>query len=79
LEQSGKNAEAGAEFERAAAAARGDAERDSYRADAARAYTAAADTAKALAIWQALAADEQSPLSAEAKLRAGELSAKPAG
>jgi predicted negative regulator of RcsB-dependent stress response len=79
LEQSGKNAEAGAEYERAAGAARGDVERDSYRADAARAFTAAGDTAKAVSIWQALAANEESPVSAEAKLRIGELTAKPAG
>jgi len=77
LEQSSKNAEAAAEFERAAEAARGDIERDSYRADAARAYAAAGDTAKALAIWQGLAADEQSAASGEAKLRIGELTAKP--
>jgi predicted negative regulator of RcsB-dependent stress response len=77
LEQASKNADAGAEYERAAAASRGDIERDSYRADAARAYTAAGDTAKALAIWQSLAADEQGVVSGEAKLRIGELSAKP--
>jgi hypothetical protein len=78
LEQTNKNAEAATEYERAAEASRGDIERDSYRADAARAYAAAGDTAKALAIWQALAADEQSPASGEAKLRIGELTAKPA-
>jgi len=78
FEQSNKSAEAGAEYERAAAAARGNVERDSYRADAARAYTAAGDTTKALAIWNALAADEQSPVSGEAKLRVGELTAKAA-
>jgi hypothetical protein len=78
LEQSSKSAEAAAEYERAADAARGDVERHMYRADAARAYTAAADTAKALAVWRALAADEQSAASGEAKLRIGELTAKPA-
>ncbi|MGQ0639435.1 MAG: tetratricopeptide repeat protein [Gemmatimonadaceae bacterium] len=78
LEQSSQNAEAAAEYERAAEAARGDIERDSYRADAARAYTAAGDTTEALAIWRALSANEQSPVSGEAKLRIGELTAKPA-
>jgi predicted negative regulator of RcsB-dependent stress response len=77
-EQAGRAAQAAAEYERAAEAARGDVERDTYRADAARAYGVAGDTAKALAIWQALAADEQSALSSEAKLRIGELTAKPA-
>lgn len=77
-EQVGKAADAAAEYDRAAAASRGAVERDTYRADAARAYTTAGDTAKALAIWQALAADEQSALNSEAKLRIGELTAKPA-
>ena len=77
-EQAGKAAQAAAEYERAAEASRGAVERDSYRADAARAYATAGDTAKAVAIWQALAADEQSALSSEAKLRIGELTAKPA-
>jgi len=77
-EQAGKAAQAAAEYERAAVASRGAVERDTYRADAARAYATAGDTAKAVAIWQALAADEQSALSSEAKLRIGELTAKPA-
>jgi len=77
-EQAGKAAQAAAEYERAADASRGAVERDTYRADAARAYATAGDTAKAVAIWQALAADEQSALSSEAKLRIGELTAKPA-
>lgn len=76
-EQAGKPAQAAAEYERAADASRGAVERDGYRGDAARAYTAAGDTAKALAIWQALASDEQSAMNSEAKLRIGELTAKP--
>lgn len=76
-EQAGRSAEAAAEYERAAETARGDVERDSYKADAARAYAAAGDSTKALAIWQALAADERSALASEAKLRIGELTAKP--
>ncbi len=77
LEQLNKSAEAAAEYERAAAMSRGAVERDIYRGDAARAYTAAGQAAKALEIWRALAADEQSPISAEARLRIGELTAKP--
>lgn len=77
LEQLNKPAEAAVEYERAAEAARGNVERDSYRADAARAYATGGQTAKALTIWQALAADEQSPMAPEARLRIGELSAKP--
>lgn len=77
-EQANRSGQAAAEYERAASASRGDVERDTYRADAARAYAAAGDTTKALAIWQALAGDDQSPMSAEAKLRIGELTAKPA-
>jgi tetratricopeptide (TPR) repeat protein len=77
LEQLNKPAEAAVEYEQAAQVARGSTERDSYRADAARAYTAAGQPAKALTIWQALAADEQSPMGPEARLRIGELTAKP--
>jgi outer membrane PBP1 activator LpoA protein len=79
LEQASKPAEAAAEFERAASAARGDAERDAFRADAARAYALAGDKDKAAAIWRELASDESSAMNAEAKLRLGELTAKPIG
>ena len=46
-------------------------------ASAARAYTAAAKPEAAVAIWQALAEDDDSPVQAEAKLRLGELQAAP--
>ncbi|HJU74856.1 MAG TPA: tetratricopeptide repeat protein [Gemmatimonadaceae bacterium] len=77
LEQLSKPAEAAAEYERAAETAHGTVERDMYRADAARAYTTAGQKEKALQIWQTLANDERSPMQPEAKLRIGELTAKP--
>jgi predicted negative regulator of RcsB-dependent stress response len=52
--------------------------REQYKANAARAFTYAGDTTQAVAQWTALAADEISPLAAEAHLRLGELTAKPA-
>jgi hypothetical protein len=41
--------------------------------------TYAGDTAQAVSLWTGLANDETSPLAAEAHLRLGELTAKPAG
>jgi len=49
-----------------------------YKADAARAYTNAADTTHAVAIWRDLAKNDASPQAAEAHLRIGELTVKPA-
>lgn len=49
-----------------------------HRAAQARALTAAGKRAEALAIWQDLAKDENSPFVLEAKLRIGELQATPA-
>ena len=48
-----------------------------YQADAARDYMAAGKTEDAKAIWTELAKDETGPLAAEAKVRLGELLAKP--
>ena len=53
------------------------ADKAEYRADAARNYAAAGKTDQAKAIWTELAKDETSPLAAEARVRLGELSAKP--
>jgi tetratricopeptide (TPR) repeat protein len=53
------------------------ADKAEYRADAARNYGAAGKTDQAKAIWTDLAKDETSPLAAEARVRLGELSAKP--
>jgi predicted negative regulator of RcsB-dependent stress response len=48
-----------------------------YRATAARDYMAAGRTAEAKAIWTELAKDESGPVAAEARVRLGELDAKP--
>lgn len=74
----GNFAEAGAAYERAAQAARFEGERAQLRADAARAYTLAGNTAKAIEIWEAEAANESSPVVGEARVRLGELTARPA-
>ena len=76
--QLGKFAEAAAHYRKAADATRFKAERASYLADAARNLTAAKDTAAARQIWQDIAGDETSPLAAEARVRLGELTARPA-
>jgi predicted negative regulator of RcsB-dependent stress response len=75
-----KNAPSAAkEFERAADASTRELEKANQRAKAARAYMAGGDTAKARQIWADLAADEAVPsVAAEAKVRLGELTAKPA-
>lgn len=75
-----KNAASAAkEFEKAAELADRDIERASQRARAARAYMTAGDTAKARQIWADLAADESIPsVAAEAKVRLGEMTARPA-
>ena len=53
-------------------------DRENYLANAARSLTAAKDTAAARQIWQELAKDETSNLAPEARIRLGELSARPA-
>jgi predicted negative regulator of RcsB-dependent stress response len=75
LEQSGKNAEAAAEYLKAAQATALPSERESYRSDAARAHVAAGQKDEALAIWRDIAADQASALNSEALLRVGELTA----
>ena len=78
LEQSGKPAEAAAEYEKAAAASTTDIGKASYQSDAARAYVAAGNVEAAKRIWEALTSDTN-PLAGEAKVRLGELRAKPIG
>jgi len=78
LEQSGKAADASAEYLRAADAAVTESDKGQYRSDAARTLAAAGKKDEALKIWKAMADDETNPFSAEAKLRIGELSAAPA-
>lgn len=75
-----KNAPSAAQaYEKAAGLSTGVLEKATQRAHAARAYMVGGDTAKAREIWAELAADEKSPsVAAEAKVRLGELTAKPA-
>lgn len=79
LEQSGKPAEAAAEFERAAGASTTDIGKASYQSEAARAHVTAGNVEAAKRIWQALATDDTNPMAGEAKVRLGEISAKPIG
>jgi predicted negative regulator of RcsB-dependent stress response len=53
------------------------ADKAQYQASAARDYAAAGKVAEAKAIWTELAKDETSPMAAEARIRLGELEAKP--
>jgi predicted negative regulator of RcsB-dependent stress response len=53
------------------------ADKAQYQAAAARDYMAAGKTAEAVAIWTELAKDETSPVAPEARVRLGELEAKP--
>lgn len=73
-----KPAQAAAAYLAAAERARFDADADAARANAARALTAAADTAGAVKIWTLLAGKEKSLEAAEARIRLGELTVKPA-
>ena len=65
------------QYKLAAQATRFPAEKIEFRASAARTYMAAGKTAKAKAIWTELAKDDTGPAAAEAKVRLGELDAKP--
>jgi predicted negative regulator of RcsB-dependent stress response len=79
LEQAGKFADAAATYEKAAARAPYKIDHDVYMANAARALTTAGKTEEAKKIWSALAKDDQSGASAEARVRLGELEAKSGG
>jgi predicted negative regulator of RcsB-dependent stress response len=72
----GDHAGAAADFEAAAAATVLDAERDSYRMEAARAFVLAGDTASAERIYSDVAGREDSAYAGEARLRLGEIKAK---
>lgn len=78
-EGQGKYAEAAAAYLRAASDARFDADKVSYRADAARVLGAGGQVAEAVKLWQAIADDPTSPLADEARVRLGELTVAPAG
>jgi predicted Zn-dependent protease len=79
FEQIGKPAEAAAEYLEAAKYALSETEADAFRADAARRFASAGDSSAARRIWAELAEKESSPVAGEARLRLGELNAKPAG
>ena len=65
------------QYKLAAAATRFPLDKGEYQAAAARAYAAGGKAAEAKAIWTELAKDETSPSAAEARVRLGELEAKP--
>lgn len=73
----GKHADAAKLYEQAAGTAPV-GQRDELRASAARAYQAAGNSDAARKIWTELAANEQSALVDEARVRLGELAGKPA-
>ena len=75
-----KNAPTAAkEYEKAAEMSQLPLEKATQRARAARAYMVAGDTAKARQIWADLAVDMKNPsVAAEAKVRLGEMTARPA-
>ncbi|HVZ48019.1 MAG TPA: tetratricopeptide repeat protein [Gemmatimonadaceae bacterium] len=70
--------EAADHYLKAADVAEFPADQDSYRADAARLLEIAGKADSAKGIWSKLAANLDSPVSTEAKVRLGELEAKPA-
>jgi tetratricopeptide (TPR) repeat protein len=73
----GKYADAAKIYEDAVKDATGASERAQLQADAARAYQAAGDKAAALKIWTELAALQAQGIADEARVRVGELAAKP--
>lgn len=77
--QAGKGGDAAKAYERAAAATSFENEKSFQLSKAARAYQAAGDTAKAREAWTALLNDPKAQtVAAEARVRIGELTAKPA-
>ena len=65
------------DYKRAAQATRFPFDKGEYQATAARDLMAAGKIAEAKAIWTELVKDESSPVAAEARVRLGELDAKP--
>ncbi len=70
--------DAAKQYEAAAGVARFDADKQSARAMAARAYQAGGDKPAATKIWTDLLADPKSTFASEAQIRLGELQATPA-
>jgi tetratricopeptide (TPR) repeat protein len=78
-ENLGQFEEAAGEYERAAEIARFPRDRLTYQAMAARAYGSAGRGEEALAIWRELESEPTQFLANEARVRIGELSARPEG
>ncbi len=76
-EQLKKFGEAAKEYEAAAEVARFKADGERYRSLAAKAYLSGGDSAKAKAIWTELGADSKGTVAGEARVRLGEMTAKP--
>ncbi len=77
--QADKAAAAAASYQKAADAARSDANKAFQQSKAARAFLAAGDTTSARTIWQSLVQDPKDQgVAAEARVRLGEIEAKPA-
>ncbi|HEU4989761.1 MAG TPA: tetratricopeptide repeat protein [Gemmatimonadaceae bacterium] len=77
--QAGKAADAAASYQKAAGVANSDDEKAYQQSKAARAFLTAGDTASAAKLWQSLANDPKAQgVSAEARVRLGEIEAKPA-
>ena len=75
--QLGKYADAAAHYRKAADATRFQNDREGYLAEAARNFMAAKDTAQARQLWQEVLKNESGVFAAEARVRLGELTARP--
>lgn len=75
--QLGKYADAAAHYKKAADVTRFKNDREGYLADAARNFMAGKDTAQARQLWQEVLKDENSAFASEARVRLGELTARP--
>ncbi len=74
-EQLKKFKEAGEQYEKAATAARFEADRQRYQTMAARDYLTGGDLAKAKSIWTVLGSDSKGTVAGEARVRLGEITA----
>lgn len=75
--QLGKYSDAAAHYKKAADVTRFKNDREGYLADAARNSMAGKDTAQARQLWQEVLKDESSAFASEARVRLGELTARP--
>ncbi len=77
-EQQGKFADAADHYKKAAARTTFEADKLTYLANAGRALMSTTNRDEAIKVWSQLAADPASPMAAEARVRLGELEARPA-